>query len=152
MGLKHDFYLVTEKIERNEIYMIKEKIRAIDQVIIHDDIILYILDSLEWIPSQNPALNGSPIGQGIQYHGVTLFDGQSSESLKAIFTSWRGLFENASDTFELTGNFVYGNNENDGEYERIRVDRAEVVEQFGKIISMAEQLAKGDCYLYHCGI
>ncbi|RDW17703.1 hypothetical protein CWR45_10200 [Oceanobacillus chungangensis] len=77
---------------------------------------------------------------------------QSSKSLKGISTSWRDLFENAPNTFEITGNFVYGDNEQDGEYERININRDEVVNQLGKIISMSEHLAKGNCYLYHLGI
>lgn len=85
----------------------------IDYVTIHDDIIQYILDSLEWIPSKNPAKKGSPMGQGINYYGVTLLDEQSSRSLINVFTAWRDLFKNAPETFELTGNFIYSDNGND---------------------------------------
>ncbi|SFC93718.1 hypothetical protein SAMN05443252_10914 [Bacillus sp. OV322] len=152
MGLEHKFYLVSETIEINEIWTLIENIRVIDNVVIHDDIVHYISDSLEWIPSKNPAKKGNPNGRGINYYGVTLFDEQSSKLLKGIFTSWRDLFENAPNTFEITGNFVYGDNEQDGEYERININRDEVINQLGKIISMSEHLAKGNCYLYHLGI
>lgn len=50
--------------------------------------------------------------------------------------------ENAPITFEITGNFVDGDNEQDGEYERININRYEVVNQLGKIISMSEQFSK----------
>ncbi|PRS26196.1 hypothetical protein C6W19_25885 [Bacillus sp. RJGP41] len=152
MGLEHEFYLVSDTIDINEIWMLRENNRVIDNVVIHDDIIQYISDSLEWIPSKNPAKKGNPDGQSFNYYGVTLFDEQSSKSLIGIFTSWRNLFESAPNTFEITGNFVDGDNEQDGEYERININRDEVVNQLGKIISMAEHLAKGNCYLYHLGI
>ena len=152
MGLEHRFYLMCETIGINDIWTLRENNRVIDNVVIHDDIVQYISDSLEWIPSKNPAEKGNPNGQGINYYGVTLFDEQSSKSLKAIFTSWRDLFENAPNTFGITGNFVCGDNEQDGEYEIINIKRDEVVNQLGKIISMSEHLAKGNYYLYHLGI
>lgn len=31
--------------------------KVIDSVVIHDDIILYISDTLKWIPSRNPAFH-----------------------------------------------------------------------------------------------
>ncbi|MFJ7826120.1 hypothetical protein [Psychrobacillus sp. NPDC096623] len=84
---------------------------------------------------------GNPDGQGINYYGVTLFDEQSSKSSKGIFTSWRDLFENALNIFEIKGNFIYGDNEQDGVYERININRDEVVNQLRRIISMSEQKA-----------
>ncbi|MFS0600892.1 hypothetical protein [Peribacillus frigoritolerans] len=49
---------------------------------------------------------------------------------------------NAPNTFEITENFVDGDNEQDGEYERININRYEVVNQLGKIISMSEHFSK----------
>lgn len=115
--------------------------------------ILYIVDSLEWITSKNPALRGAPNGRGLNYHGVTLFDKQSSPTLESIFSSWRDLFINAPTTLELTGEFVYDeNDEMLGEYEKLIFNRDEVIKLFEKIISMSVQLAEDNCYLYHCGI
>lgn len=87
------------------------------------------------------------------YHGVTLFDKNSSEALISIFSSWRDLFKNAPNTFELTGEFVYDECcKTLGEYEKLVCNRDEVIKLFEKIISMAKNLAEGDFYLYHCGI
>lgn len=152
MGLEHEFYLVSETVEIDEIWTLRENNRVIDKVVIHDDFVQYISDSLEWIPSKNPAKKGIPKGQGINYYGITLFDKQSSKSLKGIFTSWRELFENAPNTFEITGNFVCEDNQQDGEYEKVKINRDEVVNQLGKIISMSDQLAKCNYYLYHLGV
>lgn len=74
MGLEQEFYLVSDTIDINEIWMLRENNRVIDNVVIHDDIIQYITDSLEWIPSKNPAKKGNPDDQSINYYGVTLFD------------------------------------------------------------------------------
>jgi hypothetical protein len=153
MGLEHEFYLVEDKIDLNEVWMLREnKNKVIESVAFHDDIIQYILDTLKWIPSKNPAYQGNTNGKGINYYGVTLFDKQSSESLKGVFTSWRDLFKNAPGTFELTGSFVWEDNEQDGVYERSNINLDQVVTQLEKIIFMSDQLAKGDFYLYHFGI
>ncbi|WP_415579300.1 hypothetical protein [Filibacter tadaridae] len=124
----------------------------IDKAIIHDDLVLYMMDTLNWIPSKNPGKEGNPTSHGINYWGVTLFDKQSSESLLGIFNSWRDLFKNAIPTFELTGNFVEGDDDQEGHYEKLKLNRDEVLKQLDKMISLVERLAGGDFYLYHCGI
>lgn len=153
MGLEHEFFLIPNTIDVKVFWLDRDNKCVIDRVEIHDDLIQYILDSLEWIPSKNPALQGIPDGRGINYYGVTLFDKQSSSTLVNVFTSWRDLFKNAPTTLELTGEFVYyEKDEMLGEYEKLVFNRDEVIMLFDKIISMATQLAKGNCYLYHCGI
>jgi len=75
----------------------------VDGVEIHDDIIVYIYDTLKWIPSKKHALAGSPNGTGINYHGVTLFDHESAIVLGSVFNAWKLLFENSPDILELRG-------------------------------------------------
>ncbi|MGE7759607.1 hypothetical protein [Peribacillus sp. NPDC097895] len=58
--------------------------------------------------TKNPSFRGTPIGRGINNHGVTLFDKQFSKTLISIFSSWKSLIKNAPDKIELTGEFVYG--------------------------------------------
>lgn len=152
MGLEHEFLLVQEPLQTTEVWLLRENVKVIVELVIHDEIILYILDSLEWIPRKNPAKEGNPSSQGLHYHGITLFDEQSADSLTGIFTAWKNLFEHAPSTFVLTGNFIYGETEEAGEYERIPINRDEIVRQFEKMISMADQLATGRYSLYHLGI
>lgn len=155
MSLEHEFHLISNTSDVKNFWMYRENSNSvIDSVVIHDDLINYIFDSLEWIPSKNPELSGTPQGRGLNYHGVTLFDKQSSESLIRILSSWRDLFKSAPKTLELTGDFVYvGKNEQIlGEYEKLVFDRDEVITLFEKVIAMSVYLAEGDYYLYHCGI
>ncbi|MBL3644636.1 hypothetical protein JMN23_19950 [Bacillus sp. RHFB] len=154
MSLGHEFYLISKTTDIKDVWMYRERNNSvIDSIVIHDDLIQYIMDSLEWIPSKNPSLHGPPSGRGINYHGVTLFDNHSSETLISIFSSWKSLIKNAPDKFELTGEFVYGEADNqEGDYKKLVFNRDEVITQFEKIILMGEALAKGEFYLYHCGI
>jgi hypothetical protein len=149
VGLKHEFYLIPDTTELTDFNIIKNNI--IDRVVINDDVILYILDSLYWIPSKKPSSRKHSIGKGLNYYGITLFDKQSSEALVGVFSAWKSLFKNAPEVIELTGNFVISNGE-EGEYEKIMVIREELITQLDMIISMSRLLADGNYYLYHCGI
>ncbi|MFJ9384119.1 hypothetical protein ACIROD_10320 [Peribacillus sp. NPDC101481] len=154
MSLDHEFYLISKTTGIKDFWMYRERNSSvIDSIVIHDDLIQYIMDSLEWIPSKNPSLQATPSGRGINYHGETLFDNHSSETLISIFSSWKSLIKNAPDKFELTGKFVYGEADNqEGDYKKSVFNRDEVITKFEKMILMSEALAKGEFYLYHCGI
>ncbi|GKU82610.1 hypothetical protein [Niallia sp. NCCP-28] len=155
MGLTHEFYLIPDTTELKEFYLNAKKINGIaESIAISDDIITYIYDSLEWIPSKNPATNQSSAkAYGFNYYGVTLFDVHSAAALKGVFAGWRDLFQYAPDLITLKGTFIYGEGNNQaGEYEKIIVNRKELLSFFDKIISMADRLAEGNYYVYHCGI
>jgi hypothetical protein len=154
MALEHDFYLIPNTVDVDRFWMDRENNpELIDSVIIHDDIILYISDTLKWVPSRNPAFHGAPRGAGIHYHGVTLFDVNSAVTLKSVFSSWRDLFLNSPAVLELTGEFVMvGGEGQSGYYEKLVYDRHEIIEQFEKMTLFADRLAEGGFYLYHCGI
>ncbi len=59
---------------------------------------------------------------------------------------------NGPKVLKLRGNFVHEGNYEDGEYERLIINRDDLLKQFEKIISMAEQLSEDNLYLYHIGI
>ncbi|WP_340021294.1 hypothetical protein MHI24_20085 [Paenibacillus sp. FSL K6-1096] len=154
MALVHEFYLIPAVGDAEHLWMnIANNPKVMDSVVIHDDIILYINDTLKWIPSSNPALPGMPTGAGINYYGVTLFDQHSAAALHRIFSAWRDLFLNSPQVLELTGEFyTIEGEEQSGQYERLIYERHEVIEQFAKMISFADRLFEGGFYLFHCGI
>ncbi|SDM84329.1 hypothetical protein [Paenibacillus jilunlii] len=107
MALEHEYYLIPITIDVERFWMNRENNhKVIDSMVIHDDIIMYISDTLKWIPSRNPALHETPVCAGINYHGVTLFEKKSAGTLKSIFSSWRNLLLNSPLVLELTGEFV----------------------------------------------
>jgi hypothetical protein len=152
MALEHEFYLIPQTTDIREYWQLTHDERTfLDCVVLHDDLILYIIDSLKWIPSKNPGIRTVPEGHGINYHGLTLFDKQSAITLRNIFSAWKNLFENAPMIMKLTGSFVWSDNE-EGEYERLILDRDRVIKQLESIIAMSEELLDGEYYIYHCGI
>jgi hypothetical protein len=156
IALTHEFYLVpsTIDVEQQQFWMgIKNRSEIVDSVEIHDDIILYISDTLKWIPSKNPAIKGAPRGAGINYHGVTLFDDESAIVLGNVFNSWKQLFENSPEVIKLTGEYLTIVDQHDsGHYENLFLNRNEILKQFDKIVSFANKLSNGSFYLIHCGI
>jgi hypothetical protein len=50
---------------------------------IHDDLIQYINDSLQWIPTINPSIPES--GYGLNIHGITLIDEHGAVLMGNIF-------------------------------------------------------------------
>ncbi|MEH7514509.1 hypothetical protein V7146_17485 [Gottfriedia acidiceleris] len=152
MGLEHEFYLIPDTVNVNQIWKLRKNNNEIESVRIHDDIIQYIMDSLNWIPSKNPSTSGNLNRKGLNYYGVTLFEQQSSEKIIAIFTSWKNLFRNGPKVLKLRGNFVYGEDDEDGKYEKLIINRDELINKIEKMITMAEKLSKGNFYLYHLGI
>jgi len=151
MALEHEFYLISQDTDIREYWQYTHDERTyVDCVVLHDDLILYIIDSLKWIPTKNPGIR-TVQGYGINYHGITLFDKQSAIPLRNVFTAWRDLFKNAPEIMKLTGSFVWSENE-EGEYERLILDRNNVLMQLERMIAMAEKLSDGEYYIYHCGI
>lgn len=62
-----------------------------------------------------------------------------------------GFFKNAPEKIELTGDFVWDDDQN-GEYGRLILNRDEIGRQLEKIIAMSEKLLDGEYYVYHCGV
>jgi hypothetical protein len=61
-------------------------------------------------------------------------------------------FINGPKALKLKGNFVYGEDGKDGEYEKLIINRDELLMKLEKMISMAKKLSKGNLYIYHLGI
>ncbi|SFC55991.1 hypothetical protein SAMN05443252_104308 [Bacillus sp. OV322] len=153
MGLEHEFYLIPKTVDVKDFWVHRGNSNdVIDRVVIQDDLIHYFSDSLQWIPSKNPSKPGNPKGHGINYYGITLFDIEASMLIKGIFTSWRHLFTNAPDTFEITSDYVHGDKAQDRDYEKIFIKRNEVIKLLEKMISIADRLSEGNSYLFHCGV
>ncbi len=154
MALEHEFYLVPHTVDIRHFWMErKNHPSVIDSVVIPDDFILYIIDTLNWVPSKNPASRATAPGKGLNYYGVTLFDAESAPALKGICTAWRDLFQYAPKMIELTGDFVMADGtEQEGHYEKLVFNREEIIHCLDKMIAYSNRLVEGDLYVYHCGI
>jgi hypothetical protein len=123
-------------------------------VFIHDDIIQYILNTLSWIPSINPAM-GYERRFGICNYGITLFDKEGAQVILSLAKAWADLFSNGPTTLKLTGNYCFRTNEQgvtEGNYDLIEVDRDELVGKFRKLQLFSEKVITGDYLILHHGL
>ncbi|MFP5285640.1 MAG: hypothetical protein ACLGI9_07875, partial [Thermoanaerobaculia bacterium] len=65
MSLNHDFLLRDRSVHPETDYS-----RSGKAILLHDDFLRYISDSLKWIPTENPARKGEP-GMGLNFWGPT---------------------------------------------------------------------------------
>lgn len=156
MGLEHEFFLVTydeyEKMGYEGYYFSNEKLS--NAVLIHDDIVQYIQDTLNWIPSINPAMNYEK-GFGLNNYGITLFDKEGAEVIVSLAKSWADIFSIGPSTLKLTGNYCFTGNDTympEGSYEIIEISRDKLVESFRKLQLFSEKVISNKYLILHYGI
>lgn len=152
MALVHEFVLLTqeeckEKINLNDIRVNKDVLE------IHDDIILYIYDSLKWVPQAQTA-NSTEREYGLNYYGITMIDKEGAIVLYNILKAWSDLFKNSPPVLILTGSYSWteGKDISSGGYEVIELDRDEVIGQFNKLMSFAKKVINENYQILHFGI
>jgi hypothetical protein len=148
----HDFRLLTETHEHYADW--DERHDRPADVVLHDDIVSYIFDTLRWIPTINPANPANWSGFGLNYHGPTVINSAGAPSTARILRHWAGLFLEGPPTLELRGSFqwIEGEAVDTGEYERINVDRDELVRDLSALADLAERVSTGQNYLLHWGV
>lgn len=121
-------------------------IRDPNSIKVNDDIIVYMNDTLKWIPTIYP-YNEEPF-MGLYLHGPTIIYTEGAYIAQNIFRTWASLFENAPLKFELTGLHI-----GDG-YETLHVDKNEIISALKKLEEYAAKVieAKGELYILHFGI
>lgn len=156
MGQCHKFFLVSydeyEELGDDGYYSPAEDLSNI--VLIHDDIVQYIQNTLNWIPSINPTMNYEK-GFGLCNYGITLFDKEGAEVISKIAKAWEDLFSSGPAILKLTGSYCYTTDDQgitSGKYETIEVDRDKLVENFRKLRLLSEKVISGDYLILHHGI
>lgn len=151
MALIHEFVLLTQEECKKEVIL---NIRANKDVLeIHDDIILYIFDSLKWVPQASNGCSGEK-KYGFNYYGITEIDKEGAIVLCNILKAWSDLFKNSPPKLILTGNYSWTEDEkiDTGAYEVIEIDRDKVIGQFNKLMFFAEKAINDNCQILHFGI
>jgi hypothetical protein len=161
-GLNHDFLLLSSRNFRIGYWSQDRQLPG--GVQIHDDLLRYTSDTLKWIPSRVSSKQ-VPF-QGLDFYGETWITSEGAGLTQRIFSSWADLFASGPDAFELTGSYCWTAEANplvhsntpavagSGHYERLTVDRNEIVDKFRTIASYAERMQKseGELYILHLGI
>lgn len=157
-GLNHEFYLLSEKD-----YLIGNlNFDTLPEgVSIHDSILQYIADTLNWIDCGSPTPKGVKSLQGLNWYGDTIISKDGAEKTRNIFNLWAEIFMQSSEILELTGSYFYDFNEGLDEdglpkkrgYNKLLFKRDEIVENLRTIANYADEvLHSDDLYILHLGI
>ncbi|MBC2172094.1 hypothetical protein [Listeria booriae] len=138
MGLNHDF--MSSKIGIVKYQAVHEGVK------VGDNLMSYMLDSLQWIDTEWNELGNR--NRGLNYYGITIFRGDSLKLLMDIVSSWVNLFQHAPSQFTMTGDFQLDSNT----YEKIEYQKAEVIAQLTKLVEICEAAWNNDIQVVHFGI
>lgn len=148
----HEFLLLPEKDSNYSDYI--QHFNDPKALKVDDDFVLYIRDTLNWIPTINPANPDEWGGYGLNYYGPTVINKTGAGKAARIFSLWASLLEEGPVEVELTGGYEWGEGEfpPSGHYAIIPAPRDLVVKTFKDIAELAEQATSGNYFVLHLGV
>ncbi len=107
-----------------------------------------------FFPSLNPAKNEPH--RGLCFYGPTVIHTEGDQAASAIFSVWAALFACGPKNLMLTGawTMIEGHQPSEGLYEKLNIDRDDVVGKLQQIAKFANQVAAtdGQYFILHLGI
>ena len=134
-----------------------------DYIEIHDDLFTRFHDYFIWIETYNP-VGPKEFNRGFNYYGQTAIRDENLARFGKLLDSLLNLFENAPENIILTGNFCWGfppgvevpsdfdKNPYRGYYQKIEIEKEELLKIFGELKNMTDRAIKNNGYLLHFGI
>ncbi|MGE5659824.1 MAG: hypothetical protein ACM37W_24795 [Actinomycetota bacterium] len=150
--MKHRFFFVPGKIKYSTFHQYYD---IEPNAIFHDDIIRYIRDSLQWVPSIQVSFPHKRESYGLDEYGINIIHSTGATVFCEIITGWEKLFSQAPEVFEITSGILC---DHDGrakyplEFRKVSVKRDFLVDNFHKLSECARQAAQGDGYILHLGM
>lgn len=118
---------------------------------VSDDVINYLWDSLEWIPSAPDWDNPAWPGRGLDHCGLTVIDATGAATAVRVFTAWADLFSAGPAQLELRCDIVVGADDQIEEGIAV-VARGELVDQLRTIAGYFARCEGGAWFVLHRGI
>ena len=147
----HDFLLLPEKDGDYSDYM--DHLHDANSIKLDDDVVLYIGDTLKWIPTINPSNSAEWAGHGLNYYGPTVINRVGAAKAASIFRHWAALLQEGPEKIALTGDFEWTEEPStDGQYGIVEVDRDSVVKTLQGIAGFADQANGGHFFVLHLGV
>src|SRR5690348_15303189 len=76
-----------------------------EAVRLDDDLVVYMLDTLNWIPTINPSNPTQWKGWGLNYYGPTVISKVGAPKAARIFGLWADLLDEGPDEYSLTSGY-----------------------------------------------
>jgi hypothetical protein len=99
-GLNHDFLLLSVREYAYGDYM--KLINHPKAIHIHDDVMDYLHDTMNWITCYNPARRMMK-HKGLNFYGPTVIKKEGAANAAQIFTAWASLFAVGPKRIKLIG-------------------------------------------------
>ena len=152
-GLNHDFLLLSS---REHVYTDFMKwINSPLAVQIHNDVMEYIQDTLNWVTCYTPSKNMMK-RKGLNFYGPTIIKSDGAIVAGKIFTAWAELLSNGPMEIKLTGaySWIEGESKGTSHYSAIKADRDEIIEGFKKLAGFSKQVidSNDELFILHLGI
>jgi hypothetical protein len=150
--LEHEFWLLSETTTGEPDWSSGAPSPA--DVVLPDEIVLYLADTLQWVPTINPANPDDWRGFGLNYHGPTVIQAAGARQLARILRHWGALFGEGPAHLELRGTYQWREGEavEAGRYERISAARDNLIRDLLALAALADRVEQGRAYLLHRGI
>ncbi|MGK4001159.1 hypothetical protein WMF31_00940 [Sorangium sp. So ce1036] len=149
--LEHDFFLLDRA--EHPIAEYRDFAGRPGEIQIHDDLLRYIIDTLEWIPSLNPARKRR--GSGLNLYGPMVITNVGAATTRRIFQSWVRLFSCSPPVLRLYGPWseVVGKAGTGRRLTR-RYRRDDVISRLRSLVLLCRRIERGGSklYLLHMGI
>lgn len=166
MALIHDFVLLNKnEFSYEDCCELAGKISY--DVSIDDDLILYFMDYLKWLPTYSPLLKIRM--HGLDYHAMTIIDIEGATEALILFSSLVNILKLAPNILKLTGAYTYVQADDNvidpnekvdrifretAGYEKIVMQKSEVIRQFEILAELMRKVIDSNNALYvlHFGI
>lgn len=153
MGLYHGFVLLNKKD-----YPVNMKLKMIlksyedikcNTVWLEDDLLMYIRDTLLWMPCVSTRDD-----EPLNWYGITVIEQDRVSFFKAIIDAWTALFSLAPEEFKLPVGWVVNKKmEAGGYFEHLLFLKKDVLSALKAVSDMAEIVSKDNSvYILHLGI
>lgn len=124
-----------------------------EKIYIDDNLILYIMETLEWIDTFY-FLKTREKRKGLNYYGNVYFEGNNVKKLKRVLFYWKELFGEARDEFEIASDFeiIKTYDLDKDKYIKQKLNKNEVIEDLEKLIYLCERAERENKIIEHWGI
>jgi len=122
---------------------------------LHDDVLRYIADSLNWIPSYNPVHRKPRKQMGLNLCGITAIDRDGATIAQRIFAGWAFLFSQAPSRINVMVPDAYESDPaDDWRRSMASLDKAEIVGKLRELALNCNRVRRsaGNLSLWHLGI
>ncbi len=118
-----------------------------------DDVICFLLESLRWVPTINPAAS-TWSGWGINGYGPTIINHMGGEKLHEICTGWAQILSQGPEPLILSKGWVVPSQQLPRQWEPalFKTSREKLAADLKQLAEYGQQAATGAWYILHFGI